>query len=627
MKQKIMLFGMLIALCYSALTQAQTPQLIKDMNQNALISFTDPPEGYLEFNGRVYFTANDSIHHRELRSTDGTSAGTSLVKEINSGPAGQAHFGVPYFSKVYRTIFNNEIYFNGLDSVHGMALWKTDGTASGTLLLKDISQLGIQASPWQESVSIYFNEVNNKLIFLSQDTTHGYELWTTDGSSSGTQLLKDINPYPAHNSGNSIAEHFTLFNNKLYFIANDSTHGNELWVTDGTTSGTQLVVDLQTLFGYTNFAHFNSDPTGLYDFNNELYFIDGAGVLYKTDGTFNGTHVLSDSTNNYSPRVRPQTSGSNAPEKYFTEMNGELYFIGADSIGNDELWKTDGTVAGTTIVKEINPATSSYPGVRGEISVLNGNQLVLFARPYLFTDTNNKGWELWQSDGTANGTSAVKQLALTINNFTRVPFVNDNKLYFNARSANAPMAWWCSDGTSGGTFPVVDSVFLLEGKPIEYNNRMYFVANNRLYESEGDSMTTKIVKPIGDTVTNINLSFSNDVNTDYWNDYVVYNNSLIFTASWGQTGKEPWKLSTIPLKVIGYDKTDIEFSLYPNPTNSVLNIASENKILKAEIFDLQGRNILSTSHDKILVDHLMNGIYIIRITTNEGVGSAKFMIE
>src|SRR5690554_5361818 len=94
-------------------------------------------------------------------------------------------------------------------------------------LVKDINPTG-GSNPSQQAL------LNGKLYFQAYDGTNGYELWVTDGTTAGTQMIKDINP-----TGNSNPNSLTELNGKLYFEASDGTNGYELWVTDGASTGTE----------------------------------------------------------------------------------------------------------------------------------------------------------------------------------------------------------------------------------------------------------------------------------------------------------------------------------------------------------------------------------------------------
>jgi len=105
------------------------------------------------------------------------------------------------------------------------------------LLVKDINPSGgtTPASP-----SLLTN-VNGTLFFRAYDDVHGYELWKTDGTAMGTVLVKDINPGIADSSPYGL----TNINGKLYFGANDGVNGEEIWKSDGTPAGTVLVKDIR----------------------------------------------------------------------------------------------------------------------------------------------------------------------------------------------------------------------------------------------------------------------------------------------------------------------------------------------------------------------------------------------
>ena len=85
----------------------------------------------------------------------------------------------------------NTVYFRANDGANGgnnYELWKSDGTASGTMMVKDINVSGNGAS-WHNNVAV----IGNTLYFTADDGTNGNELWKTDGTASGTVMVKDIN--------------------------------------------------------------------------------------------------------------------------------------------------------------------------------------------------------------------------------------------------------------------------------------------------------------------------------------------------------------------------------------------------------------------------------------------------
>lgn len=109
---------------------------------------------------------------------------------------------------------------------------------------------------------------NSYTYFIAYNNNYGYELFKTDGTTTGTQLVVDINP----GSGSSLyGSSLTLFNNELYFFANDGTHGTELWKSNGTAAGTTLVKDI---YPGNNSSNIFSGTTGRFSIaaNNQYIF-------------------------------------------------------------------------------------------------------------------------------------------------------------------------------------------------------------------------------------------------------------------------------------------------------------------------------------------------------------------
>ena len=132
--------------------------------------------------------------------------------------------------------------FQAYNDTVGTELFISDGTAQGTGVLKDIWPGG---GPNESSNPDEFTVYNGKLYFEATDSLHGQELWVSDGTTSGTQLFYDINTATNSDYGkSSIPNNLTVVNGLLYFSAYDSISGDEPWVSDGTPGGTHLLMDI-----------------------------------------------------------------------------------------------------------------------------------------------------------------------------------------------------------------------------------------------------------------------------------------------------------------------------------------------------------------------------------------------
>ncbi len=252
------------------------------------------PIGLTRLRDVIYFGADDSsipggggttIFDRELFRTDGTAEGTYRVKDINPGP----YPSTPTDFIKYRHL----VFFRADDGIHGAELWRTDGTGSGTTLVADLNPGPTGSLPEYPMVA-HFRAADGAqekslLVFDADDGTHGFELFRSDGTERGTNLIKDINP-----SGDSFPLGETNFAGRVYFSADDGVHGNELWVTDGTNEGTRLLADL-------NPGVLRSSPQEFTVALQRLFFVaivpDDAHFtvktqLWVTDGTSAGTKLV-----------------------------------------------------------------------------------------------------------------------------------------------------------------------------------------------------------------------------------------------------------------------------------------------------------------------------------------------
>ena len=149
-----------------------------------------------------------------------------LVKDIRPGAAGS--IGFPDF-----TLMGFAVYFAADDGVNGNELWKSDGTAAGTVLVEDINPGA------GSSVPSYLTNVSGTLFFAASNGVDGIELWKSDGTAAGTVLVKDISPFAEPDSSSS-PSFLTNVSGTLFFRADDGVYGvgDELWKSDGTEAGT-----------------------------------------------------------------------------------------------------------------------------------------------------------------------------------------------------------------------------------------------------------------------------------------------------------------------------------------------------------------------------------------------------
>lgn len=271
------------------------------------------PNSLVDVGGIAFFVANDGVSGNELWRSDGTLSGTAMVKDINPGSASAFLYlqilpplNASEFEGKRLLPFGGSLFFAAVDPFHGFALWKSDGTAAGTIPVKSIN-----ATPPEPTV--FFNPsplllaVGPMFYFQANDGVSGSELWRSDGTESGTLLVRDIFP----GAQGSAPSYFGVAAGRVFFSAEDPDHGRELWVSDGTNSGTALVVDV--LEGPDS-----SIPLPLAVADEELVFAasDRAGLaLWRTDGSARGT-----------VRIRTLLFSSDSPPRRPTDFPHVLEF-------------------------------------------------------------------------------------------------------------------------------------------------------------------------------------------------------------------------------------------------------------------------------------------------------------
>lgn len=468
------------------------------------------PGDFLKVGNKVYFRATTTQYGTELWQTSGTPETTSLVKDINPGSASSGVLGLfEYNNRIYFNAIlpNSSIrllsmekdhtglsvvkydggtgpgiglydrlpgtavkFFTGITPETGYELWKTDGTTEGTQLVKDINPGPENSQPG------IFNPVimNDRLYFHAYHPDNGFEIWVSDGTSEGTFLLKDIYPGAVDGYGGTGMK-FT-WNDHVVFFGNEPSFGREIYITDGTPEGTQLLKDI------------NEGTSGTFILENSFASLDtiflftantpAAGFeLWKSDGTTEGTSILKD--------IRAGNAGSRPMHP--TRFQDKIFFFAEDNQSRFDLWTTDGTQEGTLFFKDINDSGGSG-GINK--TVVMGDKLYYVAR------TDQDGEELYVTDGTHDGTVLVADLRPgSQSSGPRYLTAAGDRLFFTAYGETTGYELYVSDGTAEGTKMVKDILPGI-GSSIEVpsftylGGMMYFVAydgvnGNTLYVSDG----------------------------------------------------------------------------------------------------------------------------------------------
>jgi ELWxxDGT repeat protein len=482
---------------------------------------------------RVLFNGTQNTGpFRELFSTDGTVAGTGLVKDLYPGLLNQGEpssFFAADDGRAYFAAWDETRATNPPGGVVEKELWTSDGTAGGTYVLNPDLIWDYRFSGGMVPLG------GPRVLFAADDGTHGMELWVSDGTPGGTRLVRDVNPRTEDSKPSAGVQAGGLF----FFSADDGVHGRELWATDGAVGGAYLVLDIDPRPGPRFYGGVSesqvgsSNPTDFAAMGGVLYFSADDGEhgreLWRSDGTAAGTYMVKDITPTGSDPAQPSLV------HYLTPVGNTLFFASGGIVGNAgvyHLWKTDGTDAGTVMLRASGP--DGYNDVVGEMAAL-GNGVVFAAGPSFSVPDR-----LWVSDGTVAGTRPLgTQVASFADSFVRA----GNTLYFFAQTGFAGVRrLWKTDGTDVGTAPVT-TVTPPEGEyePLEMTavgSRVFFVGfgpgGGGLWVSDGTAGGTRRVADAADAMSGRPEGL------------VAYHGALFFSATDPAGGRELWRSDGTP---------------------------------------------------------------------------------
>jgi ELWxxDGT repeat protein len=405
-----------------------TPAGTRLVRAFAAESFDLDVQSSLRVGPLLFFPVWSPATGRELWRSDGTTSGTFLLADLYPGREGSNPSPLGALDGV--------LLFAASDGVRGQELWASDGTVAGTRLVRDINP-GPGSSVCSGGPQGGAARLAGHLFFCADDGVHGPELWASDGTTAGTQLVAELvagaaggQPYDLETAGD-----------QLFFSGADPVHGRELWASDGSTAGTRLIVDL--IVGAQP-----SSPSIMGVLGSRLVFgaVRSAGSYasapYVTDGTASGTFRLADVWAD----VYDEQGAYRTPE-----FAGHLVFVALDWVHGWEPWTTDGTVAGTMLLGDFVAGPDGSQTL-GEAGVGRGPDGLYFcARDETWTS------RLWRTGGTPAGTTLVAAVD-ECDRLTESTVINDALLFDLCWTESCGphhdcdyCALWKTDGTAAGT--------------------------------------------------------------------------------------------------------------------------------------------------------------------------------
>jgi ELWxxDGT repeat protein len=368
-------------------------------------SGSSDPREFTDVSGSLYFAANDGEGYALWKSEGaistrlGTVQATSKVKAIRQGATSTE------ISEL--TDVNGTLYFAANDGVNGTELWKSDGTAAGTILVKDINTaVGGSSSPRT------LTAVGDTLYFVASSQGNNFELWKSDGTAAGTVQVAELGA----GSVGSLPENLTNVNGTLFFTANDGVTGRELYRLDpGSTTPQRLDIAL----GGSN------------AFPENLTIVNDTGLYFTAVTDANGLEIWKIGAGGNPFRVteiRPGSLDSGAAN--LTTVGSDLYFTAFDGNSRNQLWRID------TANADALTQLTSVDGGANPSNLINVNGTLFFSA----TD-GVSGRQIWSTNGIATGTGARTNIDFDEVNPENLVDVN-GVLYFTANDGESGNELW-----------------------------------------------------------------------------------------------------------------------------------------------------------------------------------------
>jgi ELWxxDGT repeat protein len=503
-----------------------------------------------------------------------SSDAQALLKDLE--PGNNVGSGPHQLTNVDGTVY----FFTDPGLTRRHALWKTDGTEAGTVMVKDsIISTPVAGRLMVQGVShdtMYYTVNTN----VQADTTT--ELWIVKNGSAPV-LVTLLTSKMVNQFSNGEPRKYAMAGSKLFFQMY-TEHGYELWVSDGTAAGTHEVADL---FPGENSGIKNGGTSDvpMLGYNGKIYF---QGLT-----AYNGVKGLYSSDGNTIDLVK---EGDDFDPSSFTVFNNTLYFYAESAASGTGLWKTNGTNAGTVNV--------TNTGFNGDAVIFKGN---------MYYNVGNTTYKL---DGTT-GNSAV------FSDSTGAIYGMNNDYFFSRRTrfiSTAPYVaydYLRSDGSIAGTQRIDDSVGC-SASFVVLNNIMYGIGlSDGLWKSDG---TTAGAKKLLEGIVS---------------SPIIVNNRLVFVNFGNGTGYEPWVYIPAggPSGIFESQQDNSDLTIYPNPSTGYVQLNIDRISVNAvvEVYNTSGEKVyhaaMAKSQSEIDLSGFARGIYFVKINDGANVYSRKLSLQ
>ena len=523
-----------------------------------------------------------------------------LVKDIRNGTS--SSLPISFFE------YNGRLFFSAYDDESTPSkrhIYATDGTNAGTVNIRlNTPNTGDLAhNPYPE---VGFYEFNSELYFdVKEEITWGLAtVVKLNGNSNTTSEVYALSI--GTDDINSRFINAVSLNNKIIFnpiTANGSRGGTEPYILDLITPSNSGM--LKNVFPTAA----SSVPLDFTLFNNNIFF-SAYGLesreIYKSDGTEAGTDLFYD--------INTDANGGSTPDQFNILVN-KLTFVATHNTLGRELFKTTGNTGNLTLIKDINTSGDSNPASVTEIGGLL----------YFSADNGSVGQELWKSNGfNGSGTLLIKDINASGDSNPSKFFQFGTDIFFVADDGTNGIELWKTDGSNAGTMLVKNINSSGSSDPdyfTEYNGKLYFTANDGV---NGTELWVTDGTTVGTTMIELNTNGDASVSS-----LIVFNNELFFTADDGVSGKgnELWAYKDPALGTNSFSLEN-QISLFPNPTKTHFEIQSKETIDKVEVYTILGQKLKSfTSENQYDISDLSKGVYVIKIQVKNTTISKHIMKE